>query len=180
MRHILTIDRKDYDPNGTREVRPSVRGIILREGKVLMVHSLKYDYYKFPGGGIEPGEDRLAALCREVREESGYEVLPDSIREFGMVLRISKGEKRDVFYQENFYYLCDVTGPVGQQLDDYEAEERFTPEFVEPKTVIESNRFHDHGGKDGVMLEREALVLEALAREGFLSEGTGNSGAHPL
>ena len=97
-----------------------------------------------------------------------------------MVLRISKGEKRDVFYQENFYYLCDVAGPVGQKLDDYEAEERFTPEFVEPETVIETNRFHDHGGKDGVMLEREALVLEALAREGFLSEGTGNSGSHPL
>ncbi len=182
MRHILTIDRKDYDPNGTREIRPSVRGIILRDGKVLMVHSLKYDYYKFPGGGIEPGEDQLTALCREVREESGYAVDPDSVREFGMVLRISKGQRKDIFYQENYYYLCDVVGPVGQQLDDYEAEERFTPEFVTPAYVIETNRFHDHGGKDGVMLEREALVLEKLAQEGylFLDKGTGNSKVNPL
>ena len=65
MRHLFTIDTHDYDPNGTKEVRPSVRGIILREGKVLLVHSLKYDYYKFPGGGIEPGEEMEAALGRE-------------------------------------------------------------------------------------------------------------------
>ena len=71
MRHLFTIDLHNYDPNGTVEVRPSVRGIVIRGGKVLMVHSLKYDYYKFPGGGMEPGENRTEALCREVLEEIG-------------------------------------------------------------------------------------------------------------
>ena len=44
VRALFEIDTKDYDPNGTAFVRPSVRGIILRDGKVAMVHSLKYDY----------------------------------------------------------------------------------------------------------------------------------------
>ena len=41
MRLLFEIDTKDYDPNGKAFVRPSVRGIIIRDGKVAMVHSLK-------------------------------------------------------------------------------------------------------------------------------------------
>ena len=96
MRHILTIDRKDYDPNGTREVRPSVRGIILREGKVLMVHSLKYDYYKFPGGGREEGETPIDTVVREVAEEAGLTVIADTVREFGHDIGSCRRNKHQV------------------------------------------------------------------------------------
>ena len=167
MRHLFIMDYHDYDPNGTTLVRPSVRAIILREGKVLMVHSLKYDYYKFPGGGIEAGECHQEALLREVAEEAGMTVEPGSIREYGLVHRVSKGEKAEIFIQDNYYYLCRVCGSVGQQLDDYEAEERFTPEFITPEHAIETNRFHDHCGKWGVVQEREARVLELLMEEGY-------------
>ena len=66
MRLLFQLDTRDYDPNGKAFVRPSVRGIIIRAGKVGMVHSQKYDYYKFPGGGVEAGESRHQALIREV------------------------------------------------------------------------------------------------------------------
>lgn len=33
------------------------------------MHSLKYDYYKLPGGGIEEGEFYEETLVREVRKE---------------------------------------------------------------------------------------------------------------
>ena len=62
MRLLFQLDTRDYDPNGKAFVRPSVRGIIIRAGKVGMVHSQKYDYYKFPGGGVEAGESRHQAL----------------------------------------------------------------------------------------------------------------------
>lgn len=167
MRHLFTIDTKDYDPNGTRLVRPSVRGIVIREGKVLLMHSLKYDYYKFPGGGMEPGEAQADTLLREVAEEAGFRVDPGSVREYGSVYRITKGDEADIFEQENFYYLCDVADAVGQTLDDYEAEERFTPEFVTPAWAIETNRFHDHQGKWGIVQERDSRVLELLMEEGY-------------
>lgn len=167
MRHLFTIDLHNYDPNGPRLERPSVRAIIIEGGKVLMVHSLKYDYYKFPGGGIEPGETLTEALCREVAEESGFAVLADTIREYGLVHRVQKGEREDMFIQDNYYYLCDVGEALGQHLDDYEAEERFTPEFVTPDHAIHTNRFHDHGPIESVMLEREARVLERLMEEGY-------------
>lgn len=168
MRQLFTIDTQDYNPNGTVEIRPSVRGIVIRDGKVLMIHSLKYDYYKFPGGGMEAGEEQREALCREVREETGYLVAPDSIREYGLVHRRSRGSHTDLFLQDNYYYLCAVSEAVGQELDDYEAEEHFTPEFVTAEQAIETNRFHDHQGKWGIVQERDSRVLEALMAEGLL------------
>ena len=167
MRLLFEIDTQDYDPNGTAFVRPSVRGIIIRDGRVAMVHSLKYDYYKFPGGGIEAGESLEEALLREVAEESGLRVIPGSIREYGLVHRVQKGDREDMFIQDNYYYLCDVETEVqAQHLDDYEAEERFTLEFVDPIHAIRTNREVDHGPKDQIMLEREARVLELLMQEG--------------
>ncbi len=168
MRKLFTLDRHDYEPDGTVFYRPSVRAIVIREGKVLMVHSLKYDYYKFPGGGMEPGENRLEALCRETAEESGYRVLPETVREYGSVLRRERHEVVDIFHQENYYYLCQVAEfPEHQDLDDYEAEERFTPEWVEPKVAVDINRNREHGDAGTMMRLREARVLEMLLDEGY-------------
>ena len=171
MRLLFEIDTKDYDPNGKAFVRPSVRGIIIRDGKVAMVHSLKYDYYKFPGGGMEDGEGLEEALLREVVEESGLQVILSSIREYGLVHRVQKGQKEAIFIQDNYYYLCDVEEKVGsQKLDDYEAEERFTLEYVDPAHAIRINREVDHGPKDQIMLEREARVLEMMIQEGIIQK----------
>ena len=116
-----------------------------------MMHSLKYDYYKLPGGGIEEGESLEDTLGREVREESGLFVKRDSIKEFGYVRRIEKGKYEDIFIQENFYFLCEVEEQMEvQQLDDYEEEERFVLEFVSPEHAVEVNANADHGEKMAV------------------------------
>lgn len=170
MRQLFTIDTKDYDESGKAFVRPSVRAIIIREGKVAMVHSRKYDYYKFPGGGLEAGETNEEALARETLEEAGLRVIPCSVREYGCVHRVQKsgmpGYSR--FVQDNFYYFCEVGAEVGEQhLDGYESDEGFTPVFIAPQEAIRTNREHPHGPKDQMMIEREARVLELLIREGY-------------
>lgn len=137
-----------------------------------MVHSIKYDYYKFPGGGIKGGENPLDAMIRETREESGLIVNPETIKEYGYVHRIQKSETDDteVFIQDNYYYLCEVNDKaVSQELDDYEAEEDFTLEYVEPMVAINKNRRENHSPQNRIMLEREARVLELLLFEGFFS-----------
>ena len=55
MRLLFEMDQKDYDSCTHTFIRNSARSIIIRDGRVAMVHSLKYDYYKFLGGGIERG-----------------------------------------------------------------------------------------------------------------------------
>ena len=171
MKTLFEIDLKDYDENAPRFERPSVRGIILKEGKIALVHSLKYDYYKFPGDGCEKNENHHATLVREVKEETGLVVISSSIKEFGMVHRIQKGDFGDTFVQDNFYYFCNVENKIqGQKLDDYEDEERFTLEFVSIEDAIKVNKYNHHGEKQNDefyngMFQRETKVLEMLLKE---------------
>ncbi len=170
MRTLFEIDTKDYDLTLGSKIRPSVRAIIIKDGRVAMVHSLLYDYYKFPGGGIESGESHTDALIRETAEETGLSVIPESIRKYGRVYRIQRCEPDDprAFIQENFYYICKVGEQcAAQNLDEYEDEERFTLEYVLPTEAIERNRSAE--SPSAVMREREARVLELLISEGFFN-----------
>lgn len=171
MRLLFTIDSKNYNPNGKAFVRPSARAIIIKDDKVFMVHSLMYDYYKFPGGGINQNESPIDALIRETKEEAGLIVKPESIKPFGYVHRIQKSMHGDceVFIQDNYYYICEVEDNVVlQNLDDYEKEERFTLELIDYKVGIDVNLNHDHASTDMNMLIREAKVLELLHEEEYL------------
>jgi len=146
-----------------------VRAIIIENGKIAMVHSEKYNYYKLPGGGIEPGESKEEALVRETLEETGLRIIPESIKEYGYVLRKQKGKQEDVFIQENYYYFCQVEKKVNDQsLKGYEAIENFQLEFVNPLEAIKINRNIDHGPKDKNMVERDIRVLELLMEEKLL------------
>ncbi|MBQ2032672.1 MAG: NUDIX domain-containing protein, partial [Lachnospiraceae bacterium] len=79
MQELFRMDSGDYNPDGPVFCRPSARGIIEKDGKFLLMHSRKFGYYKFPGGGIEAGEDPIQALIREVGEETGCVVIPESV-----------------------------------------------------------------------------------------------------
>lgn len=76
MRVLFEMDKHDYDHCTHNFVRNSARSIIISGKKIAMIHSLKYDYYKFPGGGIEGEESPIAAMIRETREEAGLVVKP--------------------------------------------------------------------------------------------------------
>ena len=170
MRLLFDMDKKDYQNCTHSFVRNSARSIIIENGRIAMVHSLKYDYYKFPGGGIEQGEDPIEAMIRETREESGLIVIPESVTEYGYVHRIHKSDtdETECFVQDNFYYLCKAAKDAGaQQLDDYEAQEDYTLEYVEPQIAIIRNRNTSDTPYNQLMFEREARVLEMLISEGM-------------
>ena len=171
MRLLFEMDKKDYSECTRTLVRNSARSILIRDGKVAMVHSLKYDYYKFPGGGIEKGERPADAMIRETREEAGLVVIPETVREYGYVHRIQKSDwdADECFVQDNYYYLGEAENePVSQELDDYEAKESYRLEYIDPATAIRKNRALKNSPYNRLMFEREALVLEMLQSEGLL------------
>ena len=165
------MDQKDYDQCTHTFTRNSARSIIIRDGKIAMVHSLKYDYYKFPGGGIKNGEDPVAAMIRETREEAGLVVIPKSVKEYGYVHRIQRSDTdvSECFVQDNYYYLCEAMDELtSQRLDDYEARESYRLEYVEPYAAINKNYNVKNSPYNQLMFEREARVLEILIAEGVL------------
>lgn len=175
MQLLFEIDTKDYNKDGTVIIRPSVRGIIIKNGKIALIYSAKYNYYKFPGGGIEAGESHIDALIREIKEETGFHVIKNSMKEYGYVHRVQKGVKEDIFIQDNYYYFCEVEDEICEQkLDDYESDEQFTPEYTTPNHAIDVNRSGNHGDKENIpqfrtLIERESRILQMLADQ-FFSE----------
>lgn len=169
MKRLFDIDIKDYEAGYKVYCRPSARGIILQGDKIALVYSGREHYYKFPGGGIQGGEDKKAALVREVREETGLVVIPDSIREFGSVLRRQKSDKLEntIFEQENFYYICDVEAAnIGQELDEYEREAGFVLRVLPiDEAICANDEYHSDNYFDEIMIKRELRVLRMVKKQ---------------
>ena len=49
-------------------------GLIVRDGRVAVVHRPKYDDWSFPKGKAEPGEGDEECALREIEEETGLRV----------------------------------------------------------------------------------------------------------
>ena len=168
MRRLFTIDLKNYNPNGEKFYRPSIRGIIFdNDDNIAMIYSRKYHFYKFPGGGIEGNETHLETLAREIKEETGMTLIPNSVKEFGEVLKVQNGDEsgKDVIHiQQNFYYTCKVEDEIGsQELDDGEKALDFVLKFVPIEEAITANSaFESDDAFKKQMAEREKRVLEIL------------------
>ena len=119
--------------------------------------------------GEREGETKEEALIREVKEESGLVVIPESIKEYGSVLRISKirGSENIIFEQENFYYTCEVQEEISTtEFDAREREEQYSLAFVTPEDAAKRNRINDHGEENGsVAIERETRIIELIMEE---------------
>ncbi|MDF3853191.1 NUDIX domain-containing protein [Paracoccus sp. P2] len=64
-------------PPGRRahRLRPGAYGLLIRDGAALLTfQQAPAPEFQLPGGGIDPGESPLAALHREVREETGWSI----------------------------------------------------------------------------------------------------------
>lgn len=174
MRRLFTIDLKDYGEDFKIYRRPSARAVIRRDGKLRMVYSPVEKYYKFPGGGIHDDEDKTDALIREVREEAGLVVVPETIREYGSVLRRQNSDRDEntIFEQENYYYFCDVLDEnTKQDLDSYEKDLGFTLKDVDIDEAIRVNdEYTSENSFNYQMIKRELKVLQMLKEE-FINEG---------
>lgn len=63
------------EPGRHYTLRRGVYAILPRDGELLVTHqATPLSEFQLPGGGIDPGEQPLAALHREVLEETGWRI----------------------------------------------------------------------------------------------------------
>ncbi len=130
--------------------RPSVYGIIVNDGKALLLNTVHTGTYSLPGGGIEIGESIENALKRELKEETGIEV--ELIRFYKFQEQFFYYDPADVaFHCFLFFYICSPKSLEVCKDSEVDDESVERPRWVEI-SGLESEHFHNHG----------QLILEAL------------------
>lgn len=141
MKRLLLLDTKDYTAEMPVYEKHSVRAIIMRNGQVAMQQSSS-GFFKILGGVVEDGETHVQTITREVEEEGGLIVKPESIREIGYI----EERRRDVFDSEKtyicytYFYSCEA--------EDYEVSLKLTASeiargyhlvWATPEHIVETN-----------------------------------------
>lgn len=143
--------------------RKASKGIVIVNGKLLLIHTNLGDY-KFPGGGLKKDEDYISALKREILEECGYDVdtVGDCVCET-IEQSYDKFESNKIFRMISLYFICDINldNKYVRNLDSYEEEQQFSEEFIEIEKAIENNKNLLSSDSDNInpWLARETNVL---------------------
>jgi len=161
MKHLISLTDKDItgsDKLSLAEPRIAV-GIVLLDANnnIALSHIGIWDLHGLPGGGVDDGEDFLAAIKREAWEETGCQC--EVIREIGKTYQNSES---DGFVQEKYYYLAKVVGEKGDlHLEDYEIVSKTTVRWypLEQAMQVISERKSDSIGEE-FMKRRDMAVLK--------------------
>lgn len=63
------------NPQQSYRRRPGAYGVLVRDGRILLTFQQSPEpEFQLPGGGIDPGENAIRALHREIAEETGWTI----------------------------------------------------------------------------------------------------------
>lgn len=141
MQTLLVLDEKNYTDDMPIFERFVVRALIEKNGLFAMQQG-KNGEYKIPGGGMDEGESTVEALIREVQEETGLVIIPETIQELGEIIEI----RRDIFDENlkymahSMHYVCEVKPEMAETaLTESEKEKGFHLAWADIDTIIETN-----------------------------------------
>lgn len=102
----------ESDWSKAQTIRPSVSAVIFRDGRLLLQQRADSRQWGLPGGSVEIGETVAAALAREVREETGFEIaLGRLVGVYSdprfQVVRYPDGR---VWHYVNLCFACEIRG----------------------------------------------------------------------
>jgi 8-oxo-dGTP pyrophosphatase MutT (NUDIX family) len=165
----FTENNIDLD-SSTAMKRIAVRGIVVNDGKLLVVHSQLKGDYKLPGGGKKEGETELLALQREIGEECGVLVDGEAFVKVGEVLQYKSSIEKeiDVFINDSRYYFCDVSEigyqDVARNLDDYEDALGFEAMWLEIDEIwaVQKTLLRKKDSTPNKWIRREFWVFDML------------------
>lgn len=119
---IIEILGEDREPEYTR-LAEGCRGIIIRDGKILLSFYRKQDQYLIPGGGIESGESLAECCKRELAEECGVVVDPHTHY-------LTLEEYYHEYYFKSHYFLCDHMGECETSFTENEKKNGLEPRWI--------------------------------------------------
>lgn len=122
------------DDTGYATPKVDVRGVVFRDGKILLVKELEDGGWTLPGGWADVGDTPAEAVVREVFEESGFQTRAVKIL---MVLdRDRQGHPPILHHAHKLFIRCEITG--GGPADSHETAgaDFFAEDSIPPLSVM--------------------------------------------
>ncbi len=138
-------------PGDLAQFRVGVNALIFDEGRVLLAHRRDIDWWNVPGGGMELGETVEEAVCREVREETGLEVVVEYL-----VGVYSKPQKQEVVLT----FRCRITGGTLTATEESRECRYFAPDALPLNTLPK----HRQRVEDALLDQQHAVLRAQLTQ----------------
>ena len=101
---------KDLFTNETGYQTPKVdvRGVVFKNDQILMVKENSDDKWALPGGFCDIGLSPSENVVKEIKEESGYDVIP--IRLIALLDKNKHPHPPDPYHYYKIFILCEIIG----------------------------------------------------------------------
>ncbi len=175
MRLIKTTFHPDVSPDDIAPSskcvlieRQAARGIVVKGESILLLYTQRYHDYSLPGGGIDEGEDEIAGLIRELKEETGEQGVRN-VKAFARFDEYRPWYKAnaDIIHMISHCYVCDIDEALGETaLESHEVSNGMRPVWMNIYEAIKHNEaVIDNSDKKGLSIERETFLLKVIAQE---------------
>lgn len=148
--------------------RYATRAICINKKNILLLYTKRYDDYSLPGGGVNPNENIIESMKRELAEETGAQDIKN-IEPFGIYDEYRPWYKPDFDIQHmiSYCFTCDVDLKLGTTFhEDYEKSNGMRPLWIDINQAIKHNeQVILASNKKGLSIERETFLLKLIAKE---------------
>lgn len=158
MEILLEIKDKPWPSDlSSLKIREASRAIIFDENNLIpLLFVGKYNYHKLPGGGIKAGEDKLQALVREIKEETGSSFIITG--EVGMIIEYRSGFD---LKQISYCYLGKIISKEEPNFTEKELNEKFKLVWLSLDDAISTIKNDKPENYEGPLIkERDLKFLE--------------------
>jgi ADP-ribose pyrophosphatase YjhB (NUDIX family) len=107
-RAALDVDEYFRQESGYATPKIDVRGVVFRDGEILLVRERSDGGWTLPGGWADVLDSPSTAIEREIREESGYEAR--SIKILAVFDRNRHPHPPQAFHVWKVFIRCEITG----------------------------------------------------------------------
>lgn len=133
--------------HGPSTPKIDVRGVVVQDGKVLLVKERSDGRWTLPGGWADVNESAAEAVVREVREESGYDTR--AVKLLALYDRNKHDHPPLLWHTYKVFFACEITGGTATSSIETDGADFFSPDALPElstgrATAVQIRRFLEH------------------------------------